>query len=248
VPEASRVGVPMLPATVATLVATLGGGTLRRACTPAIAWAKTRSPERAAFLESFARRGAPALTDDAAAAELLAAAGRAARGLLTREDLAAALPQVTRQDERSLEPSGLLAAPWAAGASHDASSTHVVAAVDAQGIVAMACYEAPVGGVAVPALGVVAPRGAEPVMRGTTRVAPGQPRPSAAPILLRARKSGVELALGVATHPEAERSLHAIAAALDESTIVTEAFHASQGGRPVAVVRTREAVRVVASA
>lgn len=248
VPDAARVAVPMLPAAVATLLAAHGSATLNRACAPAIAWAKERSEERAALFETFARRGAPALAEDAIASELVAAAGRAARGLLTREDLETAAPQVAHPVERSLEPSGILTAPWAEGVAHDASVTHVVAAVDARGMVAIACYEAPVGGVPVPALGVVAPRGAQPVMRGMPRIAPGQPRPCAAPIALRVRRTGVELALGVATHADAERSLHAIAALLDEAPTVTEAFLAGQGGRPIALVRTREAVRVIASA
>jgi gamma-glutamyltranspeptidase/glutathione hydrolase len=247
VPDASRIAVPMLPATVAALVATLGSATLYRACAPALAWAKGRSPERAAFLEAFARRGAPALSEDAVAAELLASVGRAARGLLTRDDLTSAVPQVTRHDERSFEPSGIFTAPWAA-ATHDGSCTHVVAAIDAQGLAALACYEAPTGGVTVPALGVVAPRGAEPVMRGTTRVAPGQPRPAASPLALRTRRTGVELALGVAAHPDAERSVQAIAAVLDESLTVADALRAGTDGRAIAIVRTRDTVRVLTSA
>jgi hypothetical protein len=120
--------------------------------------------------------------------------------------------------------------------------------VDAQGLEPVACYEAPTGGVAIPALGVIAPRGAEPVMRGTTRVAPGKPRPAAAPIALQTKRTGVEVALGVAAHVDAERSLRSIAAALDEATTVAEALHAANDGRAIAVVRTRESVRVVASA
>jgi hypothetical protein len=248
IPAAARVAVPMLPATVAAALATLGSATLNRTAAPAVSWAKGRSPERAAFLETFARRGAPALSEDAIAAELLSAAGRAARGLLTRDDLAEAAPVVSRHDVRSLEPSGVLVVPWTGEVAHDGSMTQVVAAVDARGLVAVACYEAPSFGVPVPNLGVVAPHGAEPVLRGTTRVAPGQPRPAAAPIALRIRPAGVELAVAVASHPEAERSLRAITASLDEAPTVAEALANATGGRPIALVRTREAVRVIASA
>jgi hypothetical protein len=247
VPEAAYVGVPALPASLATVLATLGGATLLRVAGPAIAWARSRSAERADVLEAIARRGAPALADDAIAGELTAAAGRAARGLLTPEDLAAVRPEVVRCDEQSLGVSGILTVPWREATPPDASWGHVVAAVDGRGMVAIACYEAPFEGVSVPALGLVAPRAAAPVLRGKPRVSPGDARPAAAPIALRARRGLVDLALGVAAAPAADASLDAMIAVLEAVPTIQEALASAAGGRPVAIFCTRDSARALAS-
>jgi hypothetical protein len=245
IPEAARVGVPALPATLATALASLGVVTLLRAAGPAIAWAKSRSPERARLLEAIARRGAPALVEDGVAGELTAAAGRAARGLLTPDDLAASRPLVVGCDERVLGASGALTVPWRGVLAEDASSTHVVAAIDGRGLASVACYEVRSEGVAVPALGLVAPGYAAPVLRGEPRVSPGEPRPAAAPIVLRARGGIVDLALGVAVGSDAGASLDAILRALGVALTTMDALHAAVSGRPIAIVSERDATRVL---
>lgn len=248
VPDAATVGVPLLPAALATALASLGAGTLLRAAGPALAWARLRAPERAALLEAIARRGAPALAEEGAAGELMAAAGRAARGLLTPEDLSGVLPAVARCEERLLGASGVLTVPWREEGTVDASSTHVIAAADGRGLVAVACYEAPVEGVPVPALGLVAPRAAAPVLRGKARVAPGAPRPTASPIALRARRGVVELALGIAMATDADPLLDAIVGLLDVLPTFAEAIASARSGRAVAIVCTRDSARALASA
>jgi hypothetical protein len=246
VPEAARVGVPFLPAAAAAVVASLGAGTLLRAAGPALAWARSRAPERAGVLEAIARRGAPALAEEAVSAELRAVAGRAAHGLLMPADLSG-VPAVTRCEERSLGPSGLLVAPWRAEGV-DASSAHVVAAADGRGLVAIACYEAPVEGVAIPALGLVAPRTAAPVLRGQPRVAPGVPRPAASPIALRARGGVVEFALGIAAAADADTALDAMALLFDTLPTFAEALASPHSGRAVTIACTRDSARALASA
>jgi gamma-glutamyltranspeptidase/glutathione hydrolase len=246
VPAEARVGVPVLPATLATVLASAGTATLLQAAGPAIDAARSLSPERARILETVARRGAAALTDDATLVELLAVAGRASGGVLTREDLAAVRPAIVSCDERSLEE-GILHVPWRSAAAADASSTQVVAAADSRGLAAVACYEAPLEGLAVATLGLTAPLFAAPVMRGEARVRPGEPRPVAAPIALRARRGLVDLALGIAQTAEADAALDAVVRALPAPTIA-EAIAAAPSGRAVAVVRTREAALVIASA
>lgn len=249
IPDAARVGVPFLPAALATAVASLGAGTLLRAAGPALAWARTRAPERAVLLEAIARRGAPALAEERVVAELMAAAGRVARGLLTPEDLGGVLPAVTRCEERSLGPSGVLIVPWRGEAGVvDASSAHVIAAADGRGLVAIACYEAPLEGVPVPALGLVAPQSATPVLRGRVRVAPGTPRPAAAPISLRARHGIVELAMGVAAAADAALALDAMVRLLDSVPTFAEVVASAPSGRAVAIVCTRDSARAVVSA
>jgi gamma-glutamyltranspeptidase/glutathione hydrolase len=246
VPDAARIGVPLLPASLATAVASLGAGTLLRAAGPALARAKARSPERAGVLEAVARRGAPALAEERVAAELLAAAGRVARGLLTPEDLSEAMPALTRCEERALGPSGILTVPWREAA--DGSFVHVVAAADGKGRVAIACYEVPDEGIQVAALGLVAPRAAEPVLRGKPRVTPGSARPAGAPIALRARKGVVELALGIAAAANANAVLDAVVHLFATAPTFAEALAAPHSGRAVALSSTRDEARVLASA
>jgi gamma-glutamyltranspeptidase/glutathione hydrolase len=250
IPEAAYVGVSALAAALAAALGTLGSASVLRVAGPALAAAKARSPERARVIEAIARRGAPALAEDAIAGELTAAGGRAARGLLTPEDLAAVRPAVSRFDERSLGPSGILKAPWRGegGERADATLSHVIAAVDGRGLAAIACYEAPIEGIPVPELGLLAPRFAAPVLRGKPRVAPGDPRPAAAPIALRSQRGLAELALGVAAAADSEALLDAVIAALGEVPTFIEALRSASGGRCVAIATTRETARVLASA
>jgi len=245
VPPAARIGVPALPAALAAVLAALGGITLRRAAGPAIERARALSPERAAVLEAFARRGAAVMGDDAVAGELASVVGRAAGGTLTQDDLAAVRPGVVTCDERSLVPSGILRVPWR-NAAPGGTATQVVAAADGRGLVAIACYEVPGDGVSIPALGLLAPPFASPVKRGETRVRPGEPCPASAPVALRTRHGIVDVAIGVAEAEDAEDALGVLLAKLDDAAALLEAV-AGAPGRPVAVVRTGDTTAVVAS-
>jgi hypothetical protein len=242
VPDAARAGVPGLPTAVATLVASLGASSLRRVLAPAIAEARAQSPNRARVLEAFARRGAPAFAEGDVADELTAAAGRSAQGLLTKDDLAAAMPVLARCESESL-PGGILRAPWRSDAPIDGANCHVVLAIDAKGRAAVACYEAPTAGVAVPALGLLLPFAAEPVRRGQARVRPGDRRPSPAPIALRLREGIVDLCAGVGQSSGAEPSLDAFLAAVVRDAAIDEALSAASEGRVVALLRAGERVR-----
>jgi gamma-glutamyltranspeptidase/glutathione hydrolase len=246
VPEAASVAAPLLLSALAAAHASLGSATLYRVCAPAVALAKERSPERARVFSAFARRGAPALAEDLIAAELLAAAGRAARGLLTVDDLTVGRPRVVRCDERTLGPGGLLTAPWRGSDRLDASATQVIVAADTRGLVACACYEAPLDGVRVPGLDLIAPRNADPVMRGRTRVSPGEPRPAPAPIALRAAQGMIDLALAVAETADGEEALVAMTAALSEGAVAAEVLPRASGHAFV-LVRARDGgARVIA--
>ncbi|HEX8794486.1 MAG TPA: hypothetical protein VF765_26255 [Polyangiaceae bacterium] len=245
VPRAARVGVPAMPAALAAALAAAGSVTMRRVCLDAVEAAREASGERAAVLASLARRGAPAMADEAIAGELAAVAGRAAGGVLTGRDLASVRPALAHPKERALEPEGWLRAPWREGA--DASRAHVVVAADRRGLLCAACYESTEEGVPVPALGLVAPALASPVMRGETRVRPGEPRPSAAPIAIRVRNGLADLAVGIGVLADAEGALDRLLPRLDETPLVADAIGAS-AGRGVAVARTRESAVVAASA
>jgi gamma-glutamyltranspeptidase/glutathione hydrolase len=247
VPFQARVGVPALPAALAWALGSLGSATQRRVGGAATERARARSPERGRVFEAFARRGAAVLIDDAIAGELTSAAGRAAGGSLTYDDLASVRPVIVSVDDRALEPSGVLTVPWGGEARRDASFVHIVAAVDARGLVAIACYEAPLDGLSVPGLGLVAPPFAVPVMRGEPRTRPGEPCPAAAPIALRAHHGTADLAMGIAEAADAETSLEGVIRALTASVLVGAALAHATSGRPVAVLRSDESVRAIAS-
>ncbi len=243
VPAAAAVGAPVLLAALTAAHASLGVATIHRVCAPALAIAKEQSPERARVLATFARKGPPALAEDLIAAELLAAAGRAARGLLTLEDLSAGRPQLTRLSEATLGATGFCTVPWRVEGAADGSSTQVVVAADMRGLVCVACYEAPPDGVPVPALGLVAPHSAAPVMRGRTRVAPGVPRPAPAPIALRSARGVVDLAFAVGLDARADARVDELAVALAGGATAADAIHSLGGGRPVVVVRSPDGAR-----
>jgi gamma-glutamyltranspeptidase/glutathione hydrolase len=245
VPDAARVGVPGLPAAVAALVASLGAASLHRVVGPAIEEARGHSADRARVLQAFARRGAPALAEGEVADELTAAAGRPAQGLLTRDDLTAALPAFVRCDPEALS-GGVVRVPWRSDAPVDGASCHVVVATDGKGQAAVACYEAPDAGVAVPALGLVLPLSAEPVRRGKTRVRPRELRPAAAPIALRLEGGIVDLCLGVGGAAEGERALEAVLAAIAGGGSLVEALRSASAGRTAALLRVGDGVRVLA--
>lgn len=100
-------------------------------------------------------------------------------------------------------PRFVIALPWAndvggtpapPAAPVAVATTRAVAAVDRFGAFAVACWDEGVDGLSLPDLGLRAPFFAEPVMRGATRVRPGDARPAAAPVALVATDSGPEFA------------------------------------------------------
>ncbi len=198
VPDAARVGVPWLPATLSAAVATSGASTFAQVMSPALALAKG-SP-RHDVLMKIAQRGPRALEERPLSSELLALAGRTNEGLLTSDDLSSPRPEVhaaSRHAPRARESATaatdrfVIALPWA---NHDGglpvapvgvtsiATTRAVAAVDRNGSFAIACWDEGVEGLVIGELGLRAPFFAQPVLRGETRVRPGDARPAAAPI------------------------------------------------------------------
>lgn len=100
IPDAARVGVPWLPATMSAALASMGTATFNQVLAPAMALAK-RTP-RAEVLKRIAARGPRAIEESPIASELLAAAGRPAGGLLTTDDLSSPRPDVQKASRRPL--------------------------------------------------------------------------------------------------------------------------------------------------
>jgi hypothetical protein len=227
------VATPVLPAALATAVASFGSRSFAQDAAPAVKLARGLSEARGKVMERVARSGAAALVESRIADELSAAAGRVAGGLLSRADLEGARPgmgacAVARVGERRVARP-----PWAGDASSD--HVHVVAATDGRGLVAVACYEAPVDGLEVPELGLVAPFFAAPVERGEPRVRPGETRPAASPIALAEHEAVVDVAVGAST----EAALTAFIARLGRSEPL-------DGADVVGVARSRDGARVIA--
>jgi gamma-glutamyltranspeptidase/glutathione hydrolase len=217
VPAAARVGVPALPAALAALVSTYGRASLGAVLAPAIDLARSRSEGRAMVLDRLSRRGPPALSERGIGDEFEAAAGRMALGLLSRRDLEEVRPVVSAASTRgNAGGRSLITVPWGGSSVREQSASpmpgeavRVIACADRNGMVAVACYAAPHEGLAIEPLGLTAPYCATPVMRGKTRVKPGEPRSSAAPIalLFSPAEGVVDLAGGVEGNPRAERLL-----------------------------------------
>jgi gamma-glutamyltranspeptidase/glutathione hydrolase len=214
-----------------------------RALGPSISWAKANAPERVTVLDALSKRGGLGLSQDAVAVELLAVGGRAVGGLLTRDDLGSVRPAVERLSERSLTPHGVFRVPWSLTEA-ESSHVQVVAACDARGRVAIACYETPDDGLPIPSLGLAVPRHAAPVMRGARRVAPGTPRPAGAPVALRVRGGLIEAAVGVARTVGAQAAVESILAALEQSISLSEVLVTIDRGCPVVLAGLHGAPRL----
>jgi gamma-glutamyltranspeptidase/glutathione hydrolase len=233
VPDAARVGVPWLPATLSVAVATAGTATFAQVMAPALALAKG-SP-RHEVLAKIASRGPRAVEERPLGAELLALCGRPSGGLLTSDDLSSQRPEVHNASRHVLSGAGDSRGPGSRGRSASAArkssaaeaasdaiaprlvielpwsndeggmpiapagvvqvaTTRAVAAVDRFGAFAIACWDEGVDGLTIAELGLRAPFFAEPVLRGATRVRPGDARPAAAPVALVGTDAGPEFA------------------------------------------------------
>ena len=245
IPEAARVAVPLLPSALASALGSAGTTTLHRAAGASLAWARSHAPDRVRIAEVLTRLGPAALGEGAVAEELLAVAGRAARGLLTPQDLVASRPEVHRVDADRLGPSGIVKPPWAnPHARATASSVHVVAAADARGLFAIACYEGSLAGVPIASLGLVAPSYAVPVMRGHKRVAPGDPLALSSAVAMRASHGVVDLVLGIAGTGDLDAALDAALLEVDRLGL-TDALSASPSSQAVGLVRAGGSLRAV---
>lgn len=191
IPDAARVGVPWLPASLSVAIATAGTATFAQVLAPAIAAAKG-SP-RKDILSRIAARGPRAIEERPLGQELLAVAGRPSGGLLTADDLSSPRPTVQKASVFSFDAHRIILLPWA---NHDGTGptppaapveigpTRAVVAVDRNATFAIACWDEATDGINVADLALRAPLFAEPVRRGQTRVRAGDARAAAAPLAL----------------------------------------------------------------
>jgi len=113
----------------------------------------------------------------------------------------------------------------------EVATTRAVAAVDRFGAFAVACWDEGTSGLSIPELGLRAPFFATPVLRGETRVRPGDARPAAAPIALVGTDSGPEFAFAAFGASDAYEVLQGAL----RSVIEDDRIEAHGGARLVAV-------------
>jgi gamma-glutamyltranspeptidase/glutathione hydrolase len=209
IPDAARVAVPGLPSAAMLLHATLGHAPISTLGSIIKPLARTASPVRFRVIERVLGAGAAAL---AKLPEFVAWA-RASEGcLLTAADLESVRPR----DERcAIEQSAVVIgrAPWEHAIDRP---VELLAASDARGLVAVACYEAPERGLHIEALDLVAPLVAEPVRRGIPRVRPGEPLEAPCPLALLAPVAENKGKIGSAQQAIAARTERSLRACLDE--------------------------------
>ncbi len=242
IPLAARVAIPMMPHALSSLAATFGTRTFNSQATAAKNASDKGSPREKLFA-ALASRGPAALVERGVFGEIELIAGRMEGGLVTREDFEALLPTVQALTARG-RGAQLVSTPWADVADGDAemysardSRIHVLLTADRNGGFAACAFEVAASGVEIAELGIVAPLGAAPVMRGKTRAKPGDAIPSLAPIRLFGDAS-IDGAFG-ASHPALLERLEELA-----REPVTPGESGSGGDGPVGLVLRRQEGRV----
>jgi hypothetical protein len=141
------------------------------------------SSDRALLIQHLQERGGNAWADPVLHRPLLHVAGASQGGMLARGDFEAS-PGVDVASARVTNEAGTeLTAPWTEPDLKGTSgcTLEAIAAVDRRGTAAIIVYECCTAGIEVPEWGLLAPRAAEPVIRGLSRVRPGSARPMPCP-------------------------------------------------------------------
>jgi hypothetical protein len=146
------------------------------------------SEVRAELLKVVRGMGAPAFADPAFARPLLHAAGTSEGGLLTPSDLARVPADIDQPAVPMSDQPDWFETAWAAdgaGAASGAASVPMcVIAFDSRGVAAAVAYERCRDGIVIDAMELEAPRAAVPVLRGITRVGPGERLSAAANVAI----------------------------------------------------------------
>jgi hypothetical protein len=137
---------------------------------------------RAELLQVVRGMGAAAFSDPAFVRPLLHVAGASEGGLLTPTDFAAVPMDIDLPATAHPACEGWFETPWAHDGEPADGSMHgrqsggqmVVVAFDSRGVAAAISYQRTKDGIGIDAMELEAPRAAVPVLRGVTRVAPGE--------------------------------------------------------------------------
>lgn len=194
VPDAAYVAVPNAMAAVAVAQAYGEDRALGTIVKYGIQSAQRAGADaRAEILQVVRGMGAAAFSDPAFVRPLLHVAGASEGGLLTPTDLAVVPADVDVPAVTHPAGYGWFEPPWAGDgeleselvAKRDVGGQMTTIAFDARGVAAAVSYQRVRDGVSIEALDLEAPRGAVPVLRGITRVTPGERIPCPASIALK---------------------------------------------------------------
>ena len=227
VPIAAKVAISTSVAAVTVALAYDQRATITAVARSGVRAANTAgAAERARLLERVAEVGPGALAESSFVRPMLHLASPSEGGLLAPADFTPATDVALDARERTTATGGVLEPPWAdvkPDTMVAGGSRHGICAVDAEGVFATLTYECIGAGLAVPALGLVAPLVAVPVRRGTPRVAPGTRLPAAAPIAIVCdeAKAPLEVTATLQAAPRAHKAHLSIARGSGRWLVVT---------------------------
>jgi hypothetical protein len=203
IPEAARVAVPQSVVAAAVALAYDGSSTLASTVKAGIARAeRSGAASRVGVLKLVRSSGAGLLSDQTFVRALLRVAGPSQGGLLSPADFS----NVGDVDREAVTRVGaspkLLEVPWASELEHFEPEGFGVGfalcAVDLHGVFCAVAYRRVVDGFVLDELELEAPLAAVPVLRGVTRVPPGERIPVPAPIAVHYDANGLPFAVSAA--------------------------------------------------
>lgn len=212
IPHAARVAVPSSLSALAVAVAYEGNLSLPALVRPGIQVAERAEAKlRAKLLDRVASYGPTAFAESTFQNAMLRRVGPSQGGLFSPSDFEP--PTAIDGPAREEEQEGLrwFEVPWAelppppadAEGPRFNGQSHAIVAVDAHGRFAALAYRQNELGLELPEFEVVAPYGANPVLRGVPRTTPGVRLPSPAPLAIAWRDASESVE--VVAQPAAER-------------------------------------------
>jgi hypothetical protein len=213
IPAAAKIAVPAALTAVAVALAYDEQAKVSRLVKAGIRRARDSGADaRAEALERVRAVGAGAITESSFTRALLHAGGESGGGVVTATDLKSIDHLDMAAEIREQGGARWVVAPWAftdvtEPVPEELGTGHAICSIDVRGAFAALCYRRVRSGISVDELEVDAPPIAVPVLRGVTRIAPGMPLPSPAPIAIRVDEAGAPLevvAAPAAAAPTAE--------------------------------------------
>ncbi len=187
IPSAARVAIPAGPTAAFVALAYDTSSTIAQLTKPGVAIAKKQGAlGRAAALDRLGRVGPRGFADPQLRQPLIHQAGVTERGLVTPDDFEE-LGVLDLACAEHPTPAGTqLSVPWDCPNLPQES----IIVVDHRGTAVAIAYQQTMTGVEIPALELLAPSAAQPVMRGVSRVTPGTPLPAPSALQVELDPSG----------------------------------------------------------
>jgi gamma-glutamyltranspeptidase/glutathione hydrolase len=248
IPDGARVAAPRSLSMLVLLHSYWGRATMSTLVRPGVVAAERAGAKvRAALLRKAGAAGVLSLRSPEILPGLLAVGGTLAGGTLTAADLKEARPAETEAVTTMLaDGTSVFVPPWPPKET-GADRVEAIVTCDGRGIIGSLTY-VPGCGVAVPDLELEVGREAIPVRRGVTRITPGTPLLSTAPMAILHRKGGFAAAIVL---PDQRRvdpaSLAALSCGVAAESALAELSDHGRGGTVIAVVSDGRVARAIRS-